>query len=220
MDAKPDFGTLAQRGPAQTNSTVRDVLLAENILRYSDMREHTSQGPSRLEVLVSERDPATLGGILRRGLRGVLHVLQPFYNVILTDCGTGLVHSAMAGVLSEADLIAVVASPSVDSARSRYATVNWLHRNGYSHLTARVVVVVNAARPGALGLDMEHLWSTFLSRVRGVHGIPIDGHLAEGAEVDLKLAGRDTRQAYLELAAGIMDGFGDLVNATDRTARS
>jgi MinD-like ATPase involved in chromosome partitioning or flagellar assembly len=219
VDANPDFGTLAQRGPAQTNSTVRDVLLAENILRYSDMREHTSQGPSRLEVLASERDPATSEAFSEEDYRGVLHVLQRFYNIILTDCGTGLVHSAMAGVLSEADLIVVVASPSVDSARSGLATVDWLHRNGYSHLTERVVVVVNAARPGAPGLDMEHLRSTFLSRVRGVHGIPFDGHLAEGAEVDLKLAGRATRRAYLELAAGIVDGFVDLVNATDRTAR-
>lgn len=219
VDANPDFGTLAQRGPLQTRSTVRDVLMAENILRYSDMREHTSQGSSRLEVLASERDPATSEAFSEEDYRGVLHVLQRFYNIILTDCGTGLVHSAMAGVLSEADLILVVASPSVDSARSGLATVDWLQGNGYSYLMSRVVVVVNAARPGGPGLDMEHLRHTFLSRVRGIHSIPFDSHLAEGAVVDLKLVGHATRQAYLELAAEVVDGFVDVLRASDASGR-
>lgn len=58
VDANPDFGTLAQRGPDQSRSTVRDLLLDDNIFRYSDIRRHTSQSTSRLELLASERDPA------------------------------------------------------------------------------------------------------------------------------------------------------------------
>jgi Mrp family chromosome partitioning ATPase len=58
FDANPDFGTLAQRGHIETRSTVRDLLLDNNISRYSDIRRHTSQGSSRLEILASERDPA------------------------------------------------------------------------------------------------------------------------------------------------------------------
>ncbi len=58
VDANPDFGTLAQRGPSETGSTVRDLLLDQDISRYSDIRRYTSQGPSRLEILASERDPA------------------------------------------------------------------------------------------------------------------------------------------------------------------
>src|SRR2546430_13425279 len=34
LDANPDFGTLAQRGPVETRSTVRDLLLDNNINRY------------------------------------------------------------------------------------------------------------------------------------------------------------------------------------------
>src|SRR5690606_40290968 len=54
----PDLGTLAHRVPRQTRSTVRNLLEDQNITRYSDVRAHTSQSPSRLEVLASEQDPA------------------------------------------------------------------------------------------------------------------------------------------------------------------
>ncbi|MCV7067964.1 MinD/ParA family protein [Mycolicibacterium farcinogenes] len=207
VDANPDFGTLAQRGPNECDSTVRDVLLDDGISRYSDIRRHTSQSSSRLEILASERDPATSEAFSEHDYRGVLSVLQRFYNIILTDCGTGLVHSAMAGVLDAADVIVIVASPAIDSARSALATLDWLERNGYSHLVPKAVVVVSASRPGALGLDMGQLSNHFLPRVRAVHVIPFDDHLAEGAEVDLGFLSRSTRQAFLELASTVADCF-------------
>ncbi len=210
VDANPDFGTLAQRGPDHTESTVRDVVLDQQITRYSDMRRHTSQGSSRLEILASERDPATSEAFSEADYRGVLGVLQRFYNIILTDCGTGLVHSAMAGVLDEADVILIVASPAVDSARSAWATLDWLDRQGYSHLVPRATVVVSASRPGDLGLDMNQLAHQFLQRVRALHVIPFDDHLAEGSEIDLELLSRQTRQAFLELGATVADSFSTL----------
>jgi MinD-like ATPase involved in chromosome partitioning or flagellar assembly len=215
VDANPDFGTLAQRGPDEVRSTVRDVLLDQHITRYSDMRRHTSQSSSRLEILASERDPATSEAFSEADYRGVLRVLQRFYNIILTDCGTGLVHSAMAGVLDEADVILIVASPAVDSARSALATLDWLDRQGYSHLVPQATVVVSASRPGELGLDMNQLARHFLQRVRALHVIPFDDHLAEGSEVDLELFSRQTRQAFLELAATVADSF-STIHATTR----
>jgi MinD-like ATPase involved in chromosome partitioning or flagellar assembly len=49
--------------------------------------------------------------------------------------------------------------------------------------------------------------SQFLPRVRGLHVIPFDDHLAEGAEVHLQLLSGPTRQAFLELAATIVAGI-------------
>jgi MinD-like ATPase involved in chromosome partitioning or flagellar assembly len=183
------------------------VLLDDSIARYSDLRRHTSQSSSRLEILASERDPATSEAFSESDYRGVLSVLQRYYNIILTDCGTGLVHSAMAGVLNEADVIVIVASPAIDSARSALATLDWLERNGYSRLVLFSVVVVSASRPGALGLDMAQLANHFLPRVRGLHVIPFDDHLAEGAEIDLGLLSRSTRQSFLQLASTVADSF-------------
>src|SRR5262249_31291625 len=103
VDANPDFGTLAQRGPYETRSTVRDLLTDENIFRYSDVRRHTSQSSSRLEILASERDPSVSEAFSEADYRAAHDILQRFYNIILTDCGTGLTHSAMAGILDTAD---------------------------------------------------------------------------------------------------------------------
>jgi MinD-like ATPase involved in chromosome partitioning or flagellar assembly len=210
MDANPDFGTLAQRGPDETASTVRDVLFDDSIVRYSDMRRHTSQNSSRLEILASERDPATSEAFSAADYGGVLRVLQRFYNIILTDCGTGLVHSAMGGVLAEADMVVIVASPAIDSARSALATLDWLERQGYSHLVPGATVVFSASRQGALGLDMNKLARHFLPSVRALHVIPFDDHLAQGSEVDLDKLSRQTRQAFLKLAGSMADCFAAL----------
>jgi MinD-like ATPase involved in chromosome partitioning or flagellar assembly len=208
LDANPDFGTLAQRGPVETRSTVRDVLLDDNISRYSDIRRHTSQGPSRLEILASEHDPAVSEGFSEADYRAALRLLQRFYNIILTDCGTGLVHSAMAGILDEADAVVLVASPAVDAARSALATLDWLQQHGYSHLVSQATIVISAARPGAIPIDIAKFASNFPSQVRAVHYIPFDRHLAEGAEVSLDLMNRKTRLAFMVLTADIADGFG------------
>jgi MinD-like ATPase involved in chromosome partitioning or flagellar assembly len=207
VDANPDFGTLAQRGPDQSRSTVRDLLLDDNIFRYSDIRRHTSQSTSRLEILASERDPATSEAFSDADYRVVIRLLQRFYNLILTDCGTGLVHSAMSSILDEADAIVLVASPAIDAARSALATLDWLEHHGRGHLVPNATVVISAARPGKASVDIDRLAGQFLTRIRAVHVIPFDDHLAQGAEINLDLMAGRTRQAFLELAASIADGF-------------
>ena len=144
---------------------------------------------------------------------------ERFYDIILTDCGTGLVHSAMAGVLAEADAIIIVASPAVDSARSAIATLDWLAHHGYSNLIPGATVVVSASRPGPLGLDIDKLAGHFLPRVHALHIIPFDDHLAEGSEIDLDRFSRRTRQAFLQLAATVASSFVRL-NAPVRYSRT
>jgi MinD-like ATPase involved in chromosome partitioning or flagellar assembly len=207
FDANPDFGTLAQRGPSETRSTVRDLLLDNNVSRYSDIRRHTSQGSSRLEMLASERDPAVSDRFSEVDYRGALSILRRFYNIILTDCGTGLVHSTMAGILGEADALVIVAAPAMDAARSGLATLDWLQHHRYTQLVSDAIIVVDCARSGAT-LDIAKFASNVLPHVRAVHGVPFDRHLAEGSEVSLDLMSRKTRRAFMDLAATIADRFG------------
>lgn len=207
VDANPDLGTLAQRIPQQTRSTVRDLLADENVYRYSDVRAHTSQAPSRLEVLASERDPAMAEAFNEEEYRGVITVLQRFYNIIITDCGTGLSHSAMNGVLDLANTITLVSSPALDGARSAGATLDWLEAHGFGPLVSRAVVVLSSSRPGSSTIDTDQLGQHFLTRCRAVHKIPFDDHLAEGADVDLELMSKPTKRSFVELAATIADDF-------------
>jgi MinD-like ATPase involved in chromosome partitioning or flagellar assembly len=208
VDANPDRGTLSQKIPLETTATVRHLLRdADRIRRYSDIRAYTSQGPSRLEVLASDQDPAVSEAFSEDDYRRTVALLEHFYNIVLTDCGTGLMHSAMKGVLDIADSLVIVSSGSVDGARSASATLDWLDVHGYRDLVARSVAVINSVRPRAGSVDQDKLAQHFGARCRAVCRIPFDPHLEEGAEIELDRLGPPTRLALLELAATVADGF-------------
>jgi len=208
VDANPDRGTLSQKVPLETPATVRTLLRdAERIERYSDVRGYTSQGPSRLEVLASESDPAVSQAFSAEDYDRTLAVLERFYSLVLTDCGTGLMHSAMSSVLSKADTLIVVSSGSVDGARSASATLDWLDAHGHQDLVRRSVCVINAVRPRSGKVDMQKVVDHFSRRCRAVRLVPFDPHLEEGAEVELGRLKPKTREALIELAAVVADGF-------------
>jgi MinD-like ATPase involved in chromosome partitioning or flagellar assembly len=212
VDANPDRGTLSQKVPLETPSTVRHLLRdAEGISSYSDVRNYTSQGPSSLEVLASESDPAVSEAFSSDDYSTALGVLQRFYSLVLTDCGTGMLHSAMSAVLNNADVLIVVSSGSVDGARSASATLDWLDAHGYQQLVSDSIAVINAVRPRSARsrsrVDQAKVADHFARRCRAVLQVPFDPHLEEGAEIDLGKLKQETRDALAELAAVVADGF-------------
>src|SRR5690606_8923302 len=208
VDANPDRGTLSQKVPLQTRATVRDLLRdADRIQTYSDMRAYTSQSPSRLEVLASESDPAVSEAFSSDDYTRTLRVLERFYSLVLTDCGTGLIHSAMSAVLANADVLIVISSGSVDGARSAAATLDWLDAHGHQDMVRNSIAVINAVRPRSGKVDLQKVVDHFSRRCRAVKMVPFDPHLEEGAEIDLDQLKPQTRQALLELAAVVADGF-------------
>ncbi|AOS61331.1 MinD/ParA family ATP-binding protein [Actinoalloteichus hymeniacidonis] len=213
VDANPDRGTLSQKIPLETTATVRHLLRdAQRIRKYSDVRAYTSQGPSRLEVLASEQDPAVSEAFSEDDYRRSVTLLEHFYNVVLTDCGTGLMHSAMRGVLDVADSLIIVSSGSIDGARSASATLDWLDAHGYRNLVSRSVAVINSVRPGSGKVDLDKLTQHFAARCRAVCRVPFDAHLEEGAEIELDRLAPDTRLGLLELAATVADDFPQAVS--------
>ncbi len=208
VDANPDRGTLSQKIPLETSATVRNLLRdAQRVRRYTDVRAYTSQGPSRLEVLASEQDPAVSEAFSEDDYRRTVNLLEHFYNIVLTDCGTGLMHSAMYGVLGVADQLIVVSSGSIDGARSASATMDWLEAHGHGDLVSNAVAVINCVHRSAGGVDLDRVAEHFEARCRQVVRIPFDAHLEEGAEVDLERLEPATRLALLELAAAVADAF-------------
>jgi MinD-like ATPase involved in chromosome partitioning or flagellar assembly len=208
VDANPDRGTLAERvSDASTPSTVRDLLSDPNINGYADVRSHTRMAGSRLEVLASEQEPAVSEVFGEEDYRRAVEILRHYYNIILTDCGTGIMHSAMAGVLDLAHTIVLVSSPAIDAARSASATLDWLIQHGHSALVREAHVVLSASRPGSAALKLDKVYEHFEARCRSVHLIPFDPHLAEGADVDFSLLKPATFEAYLELAGAVAEKF-------------
>jgi len=220
VDANPDRGTLSDKVRLETAATIRDLLNErDQVSRYADLRAFTSQAPSRLEVLASDRDPAVSVAFGADGYCDVAQMLEHFYSICITDCGTGLLHSAMSGVLQLADQIILVSSPSVDGARSASATLDWLEAHNCADLVRNGVVVLSAIRPkGRSTVDLDRLEHHFASRCRAVARIPYDPHLEEGAEIELELLGSDTAEAYLALAAVVGDGLAWPRQLTSRSA--
>jgi MinD-like ATPase involved in chromosome partitioning or flagellar assembly len=220
VDANPDRGTLSDKVRLETAATVRDLLNERGqIERYADVRAFTSQAPSRLEVLASDRDPTVSVAFSESDYCEVSRVLEHYYSICLTDCGTGLLHSAMTGVLRLADQIVLVSSPSVDGARSASATLDWLAAHAYGDLVRGAVVVLSIVRPSSRStVDLNRLEQHFAARCRAVTRIPYDAHLEEGAEVELEQLSRAAADAYLGLAAMVGDGLAWPRSATRKRA--
>ena len=209
VDGNPDRGTLSDKVRLETPATIRDLLNERALVaRYADVRAFTSQAPSRLEILASDRDPGVSVAFSADDYRAVVGVLEHYYSVCITDCGTGLLHSAMAGILELADQIVLVSSPSVDGARSASATLDWLDAHSYGDLVRDGVVVLSAVRRRSRSaVDLDRLEQHFTARCRAVVRVPYDTHLEEGAEFELDYLHTDTAEAYLTLAALVADGF-------------
>ena len=207
VDANPDPGTLGYRIRRDTAGTAADLLAnLDKLERYSDVRNYASQTDLRLEVITSEADPGRDEAFGENDYRELAAVLERFYSLVLTDCGPGLLHSAMRAVLSTADQLVVVATPSLDGARSASLTLDWLNQHGHGALARSSVVVINAVRGRGL-VDVDKLQEHFARRCRAVIRVPFDRHLETGAEIVLDALAPATRRAYVRLAAAVADGF-------------
>lgn len=209
IDANPDLGTLSSRVRSEHGNTVRDLLADRNITRAADVRTYTNQAPSRFEILASPRDPLVSEAFSEDHYRRTVRILEEYYQLIVTDCGTGIRHSSMNGVLNEADALVLVTPPALDGAQSAEATLEWLEQNGHVDLVARAVTVICVNRPGKASVDVQELEEHFSRRCRAVHTVPFDPHLAEGQEVLLDRLAPPTIHSLRSLAATIADDFPD-----------
>jgi MinD-like ATPase involved in chromosome partitioning or flagellar assembly len=210
IDANPDRGTLAERIPKSTGATVRDVVnLSAGISGFTDFAELVSKDPTRLHVLASDSDPLLSEAFDEDDYNVVADQAARFYSIVLTDCGTGVVHSVMKPTLERADGLVIVSGGSIDEARLASETLTWLEANGYGDLVKRAVVALNTATQGTNVVKLDEIEDHFLSRVREVVRIPYDPYLAAGSIIEWNRLSPYTREAARELAALVVEGMGE-----------
>ncbi|MFJ9073642.1 SCO5717 family growth-regulating ATPase [Streptomyces sp. NPDC102278] len=208
IDANPDAGTLGRRVRRETGATIRDLVQAIPYLNsYMDIRRFTSQAPSGLEIIANDVDPAVSTTFNDEDYRRVIETVGRQYPIVLTDSGTGLLYSAMRGVLDLADQLIIISTPSVDGASSASTTLDWLSAHGYADLVSRSLTVISGVRETSKMIKIEDIVQHFETRCRGVVVVPFDEHLAAGAEVDLDLMRPKTREAYFNLSALVAEDF-------------
>lgn len=206
MDANPDRGTLSDRSPGRAEFTARQLVQNRySIESFAQLAAYVTRDGSRLHVLASDTDPAVAQAFDDADYRAVTDVLSRYYSVVLTDSGTGMVHSVMKGTLDKADSVVLVSGGSVDEARLASETLSWLEAHGRQDLLAKAIVVINLSSGNGTQVDVSQIEQHFRSRVNTVVRIPYDRHLAEGSRVELAKLNPATRRAVTELAALVVD---------------
>lgn len=214
VDANPDRGTLAERIARASGKTVRDLVRARgDVVGFNDLSNIVARDETRLDVLASDSDPRVSEAFNDADYRDVATLAAHYYSIVLTDTGTGIVHSVMDATLELADQLVIVAGLSVDEARLASETLTWLETNGYADQVRGAVVVLNNSRPGSPLVRLEELESHFRTRVRAVVRMPYDSHIAAGSAITFRDLQPATRDAARDLAATVVEGLRTLAPA-------
>ncbi|MEO7349783.1 MAG: MinD/ParA family protein [Terrimesophilobacter sp.] len=208
IDANPDRGTLAERVSKRSNFTVRDVVTkAHSINSFSDFTTMVARDETRLDILASDTDPLLSEAFDEDDYNTVADVSARFYSIVLTDCGTGIVHSVMTATLQRADSVVIVSGGSVDEAQLASETLTWMEANGYESLVRNAIVALNTGTHGTNIVKIDEIEAHFRSRVRDIVQIPYDPVLAAGSVIDYSLLQPFTRASARRLAALVADGL-------------
>ena len=205
IDANPDRGTLAERVSKSTRFTVRDVVnRAAAIDGFPEFSNMISRDETRLDVLASDTDPMLSEAFDEGDYNVVADMAARYYSMIITDCGTGIVHSVMRPTLQRANALVIVSGGSVDEARLASETLTWLEANGYGDLVRNSVVALNTATQATQLVKLDEIEQHFRSRVRNVIRVPYDAALAAGSVIKFKELKKITRDAARDLASEIV----------------
>lgn len=208
VDANPDRGTLAERVVGSHTRSVRDLVRAQHDIRgYHDVSAFVARDETRLDVLASDADPRVSEAFGDGDYRDVATVAAQYYSLVLTDSGTGIVHSVMGATLDLADQLIIVSGLSVDEARLASETITWLESNGHAALAREAIVVLNQSNPGAPLVRLSELEAHFSTRAKHVLRVPYDPQIAGGGAIDFGSLQPATRQAAREIAAALVEGL-------------
>lgn len=216
IDASSAAGGLSRRLPVQNRSTVQTLLSnLGSVRRWSDAREHTSQGRTGLELLASGDSMADESLLTASGFRQIVEVLTAHdtYTLVVVDCDAGVTGELKDAVLDTADVL-VVPAAGRDGVAGAVSTMNRLlyladkhpeRAEHYRRLVSTSVIALNHIAPKSLLRD-DDVEAMFRDRVgvRAVVPVPFDPTLKDGAEVDITLVAKPTANALLALAAEII----------------
>lgn len=210
VDANPDRGTLADRivRSGAAGKSVRDLVrIHDEVKGYHDISAIVARDSTRLDVLASDVDPRIAEAFSDEDYRNVAEVAAHYYSLVLTDTGTGIVHSVMEATLDLADQIVIVSGLSVDEARLASETLTWLEANGREEQVRNAVIVLNQSTPGSPLVRLNELEAHFKTRARSVVRMPYDAQIAGGGAIVFANLQPETRQAARDLAALLIEGL-------------
>ncbi|WP_228404164.1 MinD/ParA family protein [Pseudarthrobacter sp. L1SW] len=213
IDANPDSGDLVERALGEgiyqqsTPRTITDLLKnIESIDSLTALARYMHHA-GRLHLIAGEQDPEVSDSLTAAEYLRIRKLISSYYSVALTDCGTGVTHNAMSGILQSADNLVIAAGYAVSGAKRARSTLQWLAGHGYEDLARNAIVVITDKDEVSSRVDKDAIEEHLSGICRELIAVPHDRGVADGDLVTLNVLKPETRRAYKEIAAAIMDGY-------------
>ncbi len=213
IDANPDSGDLVERALGEgiyqkaTPRTITDLLKnVDNVDSLTALARYMHHA-GRLHLIAGEQDPEVSDSLTAEEYLRIRQLISGYYSVALTDCGTGVTHNAMSGILQSADNLIIAAGYAVSGAKRARSTLQWLASHGYEELARNAIVVITDKDEVSSRVDKDAIEEHLSGICRQLIAVPHDRGVADGDLVTLDVLRPDTRRAYKEIAAAIVDGY-------------
>ena len=206
VDANPDAGDLVERLVGRRHSGISALARSVHDIDSLEALSRFTLTAGRLTILPGEPSPVLGDSLSAEDFAQIMTVVQRYYSFVQVDCGTGVTHPLMEGILRYADTAVIPASWSITGARRAAETIAWLADNGFASL-ARTSIVVLVAKEIVSGAVDRAAVLEHLGGAQDLIVVPADPHVADGAQLDWDLLRPATREAYLEIAAAITRRF-------------
>nr|WP_251041551.1 MinD/ParA family protein [Arthrobacter sp. ISL-30] len=213
IDANPDSGDLVERALGEgiyqraTPRTITDLLKnVDNVDSLTGLSRYMHHA-GRLHLIAGEQDPEVSDSLTAEEYLRIRQLIASYYSVALTDCGTGVTHNAMKGILQSADNLIIAAGYAVSGAKRARSTLQWLAGHGYEDLARNAIVVITDKDEVSTRVDKDAIEEHLAGICRQLISVPHDRGVADGDLVTLDVLKPETRRAYKEIAAAIVDGY-------------
>ncbi|MFD0045367.1 MinD/ParA family protein [Pseudarthrobacter scleromae] len=213
IDANPDSGDLVERAlgegiyqqssPRTITDLLRNIESVDSLTALARYMHHAG----RLHLIAGEQDPEVSDSLTAEEYLRIRKLISAYYSVALTDCGTGVTHNAMSGILQSADNLVIAAGYAVSGAKRARSTLQWLASHGYEDLARNAIVVITDKDEVSSRVDKDAIEDHLAGICRELIAVPHDRGVADGDLVTLDVLKPETRRAYKEIAAAIVDGY-------------
>jgi MinD-like ATPase involved in chromosome partitioning or flagellar assembly len=213
IDANPDSGDLVERAlgegiyqqasPRTITDLLKNIESVDSLTALARYMHHAG----RLHLIAGEQDPEVSDSLTAEEYLRIRKLISSYYSVVMTDCGTGVTHNAMSGILQSADNLVIAAGYAVSGAKRARSTLHWLASHGYEDLARNAIVVITDKDEVSSRVDKDAIEEHLSGICRQLIAVPHDRGVADGDLVTLDVLKPDTRRAYKEIAAAIVDGY-------------
>ena len=213
IDANPDSGDLVERAlgegiyqqasPRTITDLLKNIESVDSLTALARYMHHAG----RLHLIAGEQDPEVSDSLTAEEYLRIRKLVSGYYSVALTDCGTGVTHNAMSGILQSADNLVIAAGYAVSGAKRARSTLQWLAHHGYEELARNAIVVITDKDEVSSRVDKDAIEEHLSGICRQLIAVPHDRGVADGDLVTLDVLRPETRRAYKEIAAAIVDGY-------------